>query len=110
MTENYYIYVITNKPQGTLYIGITHDLIKRMYEHKNKVLKGFSSRYNLTKLVYFEHHTDKWRAADEERKLKNWKRQWKIDLIEKDNPAWNDLYRDIVDPDLRQDAREGRFA
>lgn len=92
MNENYYIYIITNKKGGVLYIGITHDLRKRIYQHKNKTIEGFSSRYNLVKLVYFEHHTKKWDAAERERKLKNWKRQWKIELIEKTNPNWDDLY------------------
>lgn len=90
--ENYYVYIVANKKHGIPYIGITHDLKKRIWEHKEKYLKGFTSRYNLDKLVYFECFTDKWSAVDRERKLKNWKRQWKIDLIEQDNPNWDDLY------------------
>ncbi|MDH5722978.1 MAG: GIY-YIG nuclease family protein [Alphaproteobacteria bacterium] len=93
MDENYYIYIITNKYHGTLYIGITNDLPRRIAEHKSKAIEGFSQKYNLTMLVYYEHHTDKWSAAERERKLKNWKRQWKIDLIEKLNPDWKDLYK-----------------
>lgn len=90
--DNYYTYIITNKKRGTLYIGLTHDLQKRTAEHKAKEIDGFSKRYNLTKLVHYEHHTDKWAAVDREVKLKNWKRQWKIELIEAHNPEWNDLY------------------
>ncbi len=92
MYEDHYIYIITNKKHGVLYTGITHDLRKRIYQHKNKTIEGFSSKYNLTNLVYYEHHTDKWAAAERERKLKNWKRNWKIDLVEKMNPEWIDLY------------------
>ncbi|MGH1397926.1 MAG: GIY-YIG nuclease family protein [Alphaproteobacteria bacterium] len=95
MNENYYVYFITNKPKGTLYIGITHDLRKRIYQHKHKTIEGFSSKYSLTKLVYFEHYEDKWIAADRERKLKNWKRNWKIELIEDHNPEWKDLYSSL---------------
>jgi putative endonuclease len=76
-----------------------------MYEHKNKIIEGFSSKYNLQKLVYFEHHTDRWAAANRERQMKNWKRDWKIELIEKMNPEWHDLYDNLfLDPDFRQDA------
>lgn len=95
MDDNYYIYMISNKKYGVIYIGITHDLRKRMYQHKNKSLGGFSSKYNLMNLVYFEHHTNKWDAVEREQKLKNWKRQWKIDLIEKTNPDWHDLYDNL---------------
>lgn len=109
MDDNYYIYIVTNKKHGTLYIGMTYDLIKRMYEHRNKVLKGFSSKYNLTKLVYFEHHTNKWAAADRERKLKNWHRGWKLDLIEQFNPEWKDLTITLTDSDFRQDAKLGNI-
>lgn len=95
MEENYYIYIITNKTNGVLYIGMTHDLRKRMHQHKNKTIAGFSSKYNLTQLVYFEHYTNKWHAAERERQLKNWKRQWKIELIKTQNIAWKDLYESL---------------
>lgn len=95
MEETHYIYMITNKPKGIIYIGMTHDPRKRIYQHKQKAIEGFSSKYNLTRLVYLEHHNNKWDAAERERKLKNWKRPWKIELIEKDNPEWNDLYGDL---------------
>ncbi|MBU0651128.1 GIY-YIG nuclease family protein [bacterium] len=95
MDKLYYTYIITNKPNGTLYIGITSDIIKRVWQHKNKVVEGFSEKYNLNKLVYFEEYTTPEDAIRREKRLKFWKRQWKIDLIEKNNPDWKDLYEDI---------------
>lgn len=90
----YYVYIITNKNDTTLYIGVTNNLIKRMYEHKNKLVDGFSKKYNLNKLVYFED-TDQIEAAlSREKQLKNWHRQWKINLINKTNNKWEDLSKD----------------
>lgn len=91
-----YIYILSNKRQGTLYIGVTSDLIKRIYEHKQKVVKGFSNTYNLDKLVYYEMHDTIELAILREKQLKNWHRQWKINLIEKNNSNWNDLYESIL--------------
>lgn len=103
--ENHYVYILSNKKHGTLYVGKTNDLIKRIWQHKTKYIKGFTSKYNLNKLVYYAHFESHWDAADYERKLKNWKRQWKIDLIEQDNADWADLYDQLTrDPDFRQDA------
>lgn len=90
-----YVYIITNKPGGVLYIGITTDLTRRIYEHKNKLIEGFSKKYNLHKLVYFEEHDLYAQAIKREKRLKEWQRQWKIDLIEKQNPKWQDLYEKI---------------
>lgn len=87
-----FVYIITNKKNGTLYIGVTSDLIKRIYEHKNKIFEGFSSKYKLDKLVYFEKFDDIYNAINREKILKTWKRSWKKDLIEKQNPDWLDLY------------------
>ena len=87
-----YIYILSNKHQGTLYIGVTSNLIKRIYEHKQKAVDSFSKQYNLDKLVYYEILDNIEPAISREKQLKNWHRQWKIDLIEKDNPNWNDLY------------------
>ena len=91
-----YIYILTNKIQGTIYIGVTSDLIKRIHEHKNKVVPGFSKQYNLDKLVYYEIHDNIELAISREKQLKNWNRQWKIELIEENNPDWNDLYETIL--------------
>ena len=91
-----YTYILSNKKQGTLYIGVTSDLIKRIHEHKNKVVPGFSKQYNLDKLVYYEIHDNIEAAIRREKQLKNWHRQWKIELIEENNSDWNDLYESIL--------------
>jgi len=91
-----YTYILSNKKQGTLYIGVTSDLIKRIHEHKNKVVPGFSKQYNLDKLVYYEIHDNIEAAISREKQLKNWHRQWKIELIEENNSDWNDLYESIL--------------
>ncbi len=95
MGKQYYVYILTNKPRGVLYIGITSDLSKRSSEHKHKVVKSFSQRYNLGQLVYYEVFEDPENAIKREKRLKKWNRQWKIELIEKANPDWNDLYEEI---------------
>jgi putative endonuclease len=94
--KNSYVYILTNQRNGTLYIGLTSDLIKRVWEHKNKVVPGFTEKYNLTLLVYYEIFDDIRLAAAREKRLKEWKRQWKINLIQKMNPEWQDLYHSIV--------------
>ena len=88
----FYVYIITNKPKGVLYIGMTNDLTRRVYEHKQKIIEGFGKRYNLNKLVYVEEHGAPLDAITREKQLKNWHRDWKIELIESINPQWNDLY------------------
>ncbi len=88
----HYVYIITNKKDGTLYIGVTSDLKKRIWQHKNKIIEGFSKKYNLTKLVYFEIYDEYWEAANREKRMKKWNRDWKIKRIEEVNPNWNDLY------------------
>lgn len=103
-----YVYIMTNKPDGTLYIGMTRDLGRRGYEHQNKIIDGFTKRYNLTRLVYFEKHEDAEKAEKRERQIKEWKREWKVELITQMNPEWNDLYNYHLeqlegDPDLRRD-------
>ena len=90
--ETYSIYIITNKPKGVLYIGVTKDLKRRIRQHKNKVHPTtFSARYNLNVLVYFENHEKKEDALLREKQMKKWNRDWKIELIEKTNPNWEDL-------------------
>ena len=91
MNKQYYVYIITNKPRGTLYIGITNDIIRRMQEHKNKMVEGFSKKYSLDKLMYYESYADVKEAIGREKMLKEWKRVWKIELIEQNNPNWEDL-------------------
>ena len=90
------IYIMTNRPKGTLYIGVSSDLLKRVFEHRSHVIDGFTTRYNLDKLVYYECYEDMYTALTREKNLKNWKRIWKISLIEKMNPAWLDLYHGLV--------------
>ena len=91
----YYIYVVTNRPYGTLYIGVTHDLVRRVWEHKQKAVQGFTEKYKLDKLVYYESCEDRIRAIEREKQLKRWHRDWKIDLIQTNNPTWKDLYKDV---------------
>ncbi|MBS0359225.1 MAG: GIY-YIG nuclease family protein [Proteobacteria bacterium] len=94
--KNYYVYILTNQRNGTLYIGVTSDLIKRVWQHKNKLVDGFTSKYDINKLVYFELHEDVEAAIAQEKRLKRWKRAWKVVLIEKQNPYWDDLYESII--------------
>jgi len=88
--KDYYVYIMSNKSK-TLYIGMTNDIIKRVYEHKNKLVDGFTKKYNITKLVYYESTPDVSSAIKREKQLKNWHRQWKINLIESMNSEWQDL-------------------
>ena len=96
MRENkqYYIYILTNKSNKVFYIGITNNFARRVYEHKNKLVEGFTKKYNLAKLVYYEITTDVKSAIEREKQLKNWHRDWKINLIHQMNPEWQDLSRD----------------
>ena len=92
--HQYYLYILTNKKNGTLYIGVTNDLERRIFEHKNKLFEGFTKKYGLTKLVYFETYQYVNDAIIREKNMKKWKRQWKINLFEEDNFDWTDLARD----------------
>jgi putative endonuclease len=87
----YWVYILCSDCNGTLYIGITNNIIRRAYEHKQKTIKGFTSKYNITKLVYTEEFADIKEALAREKNLKKWKRSWKIELIEKTNPEWDNL-------------------
>lgn len=91
-----YVYITTNKNNTVLYTGVTFDLIKRTYEHKNKFVEGFTKKYNVDKLIYFEIFEDIINAVTREKQIKKWKRAWKEDLINKNNPDWKDLYNDLV--------------
>jgi putative endonuclease len=94
--KTYYVYILASKRNGTLYIGITNDLARRVYEHKSGLIKGFTKKYSVNKLVYFESTNDVNAAILREKRLKKWKRQWKIELIEKLNPDWNDLSERLI--------------
>ena len=87
-----YVYIITNGRNGTLYTGVTADLPKRIWEHKNKKVEGFSTKYGLAKLVWYEVHDDINEAIKREKQLKKWERKWKLRIIEENNPQWKDLY------------------
>ncbi len=91
----YYVYILASQRNGTLYIGFTSNLPQRIYEHKQHLTPGFSSKYNVNKLVYFERFEDVNAAIKHEKRLKSWHRKWKKDLIEKYNPEWRDLYEDL---------------
>jgi putative endonuclease len=92
---NYFVYIIASRKDGAIYIGVSNDIVRRIYEHRNKVVPGFASKYNITRLVWFEMYDDPISAISREKELKKWKRSWKIQLIEKQNPQWNDLYDSI---------------
>ena len=91
----FYVYILCNKKNGTLYTRITTNLIKRVYEHKNNFFDGFTKKYSVHYLVWYEVHKSSESAIIREKQLKKWKRKWKLKLIEKDNPEWNDLYESI---------------
>lgn len=93
---SYYVYILASKRNGTLYIGVTNDLVRRVYEHKNELTEGFTKKYSVKDLVYFEQTSDVKEAIQREKRLKTWKRSWKIKLIEETNPNWNDLYSEII--------------
>jgi putative endonuclease len=90
--KSYYVYILTNKGNRVFYVGVTSNLVKRIYEHKSRLVDGFSSKYELHKLVYFEETIDFTSAIERENKLKQWRREFKIKLIGKHNPKWKDLY------------------
>ena len=92
---DYFVYIMTNKPKGTLYIGVTNNLLRRVYEHKEGLIEGFTQQYKLKKLVYFEIHQDIRIAIQREKNLKHWKREWKFQLVEDLNPYWKDLWKTI---------------
>jgi len=91
----YYVYILASRKDGATYVGITNDLVRRVYEHRTKAVRGFASKYNITRLVWFEVYDDPISAISREKELKKWKRSWKIRLIESQNPNWDDLYESI---------------
>ena len=88
----FFVYLLASQPHGTLYVGMTDDLLRRIWEHKMKLVPGFTAKYGLDHLVWFEPHQTREAAWRRERQIKEWKRAWKIELIERDNPQWIDLY------------------
>ena len=94
--RQYYVYLLASKRNGTLYLGVTSNLIKRVYEHKNNLVSGFTQKYKIHNLVYYETTDDINSAITREKQLKKWKRTWKMELIEKNNPGWRDLYFELI--------------
>lgn len=93
--SNYCVYILASKKNGTLYVGVTNNLIKRVFEHKNDMVQGFTEKYKVHRLVYYEQTDDVNSAIAREKSLKKWNREWKIKLIEKINPEWEDLYNKL---------------
>ena len=93
--KRYFVYILASQRNGTLYVGSTSHLIQRIWQYKNKLIEGFSSQYDVNQLVYYEEHENLFEMIRRERRLKNWCRKWKLNLIEEFNPMWRDLYRDI---------------
>ena len=93
--KSYYVYILASRRDGAIYVGITSDLVKRVYEHRGKFVPGLPSRFNITRLVWFEVHDDPIAAITREKELKKWRRAWKIALIEIDNPELRDMYEEI---------------
>jgi putative endonuclease len=94
--KTYYVYILASKRNGTLYTGVTNDLLRRVYEHKSDLINGFTKKYKVHRLVYYEHVNDINSAVQREKRLKKWKRYWKIELIESMNPDWHDLYDELL--------------
>jgi putative endonuclease len=95
MDTQYFVYILASKRNGTLYVGVTSALAKRIWEHKNGAVEGFTKEHGVKTLVYYEGHKDVEQAIRREKRLKRWDRRWKLELIEKDNPEWRDLYDEI---------------
>jgi putative endonuclease len=96
--KDYFVYILASKIGGTLYIGVTNDLVRRVYGHRQKLAEGFTKKYDVSNLVYYEAHSDIEAAITREKQLKKWNRAWKVRLIEETNPNWDDLYRSIAKP------------
>jgi putative endonuclease len=96
MTKQPALYILASRPNGTLYTGVTGDLITRIWEHRSGFVEGFTKRYRVHRLVYFELHENMEEAIHREKRIKKWRRAWKIDLIEESNPRWRDLWPTII--------------
>ena len=93
---DYYVYLLASQPQGMLYVGVTNDLARRIFEHKNDLTEGFTQRYGVHRLVYYETYGDIREAIAREKAIKKWRRAWKVALIERENPTWSDLYDQLI--------------
>jgi putative endonuclease len=98
MAKAFYVYILASKPNGTLYVGVTNDLVRRVWEHREGVVQGFTKAYDVHRLVWFEQHATAEHAIGREKRLKTWLRAWKIELIEKTNPRWDDLWDSVARP------------
>ena len=96
MEKQFYVYILASRRNGTIYVGMTSALMQRVWQHKNNLVEGFTSKYKVDQLVYYEMIEDPNVAVQRERQLKKWNRKWKLQLIEKMNPTWRDLYDDIT--------------
>ena len=96
LTQSYYVYLLTSSRRGTLYVGVTNDLLKRVWQHKQGLVEGFSKRYRIRTLVWYEQADSIESAIVREKQIKKWNRAWKIELIEANNPDWKDLYKDVA--------------
>jgi putative endonuclease len=96
MTKLPAVYILTSRKYGTLYVGVTSDLIRRIWEHKNDSVESFTKRYGVHTLVWYEQHETMESAIDREKAIKEWKREWKVEMIERSNPEWNDLYASLL--------------
>jgi len=94
--SSYYIYIVASRRNGTLYVGVTSNLLQRVYAHRNDLVEGFTKKYGVRMLVYFEECDEREGALRREKQIKEWKRRWKLELIEKFNPEWQDLYEKIL--------------
>ena len=94
--KQYFVYIVTNKKDGVLYTGVTNDLLRRIYEHRNSMIEGFTKKYSLKFLVYYEMFQNIDKAIEREKIIKKWNRDWKVKLIETKNPQWRDLYTEIA--------------
>lgn len=103
MSKTYYVYILASKRNGTLYVGVTNNLIRRVYEHKTNITGGFTTKYKVYQLVYYEQTVSISSALVREKQLKKWNRKWKISLIEKENPNWNDLAKDWMPDQVGHD-------
>jgi putative endonuclease len=95
MNKKFYVYILSSKRNGTLYTGVTSNLVQRVWQHRNNVIEGFTTKYNVKILVYYETHDNAESAITIEKRIKKWRRNWKLRLIEESNPHWKDLYEGI---------------
>ena len=98
MEKRFYVYILASKPRGSIYVGMTNDLVRRVWQHKEGQADGFTKQYWIKRLVYYEIHATAENAIKREKRLKRWRRAWKDDLVETVNPKWRDLYNDIAQP------------